>query len=232
MSDETQPVEAAPVEAPPAVLPEVAALKGKLAQVQAKNAAETAAREDLAAKLQAFEGVDPETLADMQAAYAASQTHEQKAEADRKRLEADIAKRNADFESKQTEWTQKTQAERSRLDLAVMRDVLDSGVEEMKLRLLPGARESLLLHAKQMFKVDDDMSSLTTKETTLEPVTVPGWLAEVIKSHPYLFEGGGGGGARAGMPGGVKKQYVRDQMTPAERSRAIDEIKAGSAEWA
>ena len=237
MAEETEVEPVAPEAVPPVVevSPEVAALRGKLAQVQAKNAAEAAAREEMAARLHAFEGIDPETVGKMREAYAATQSADERAESMRKQMEANAKKKSDDFAAERTAWDESRQKARGRLDSAVMKDRVMAAVEAKKLTLQPGARASLLMHAEHTFKVEDDMETLTPRDVVLDgdnnEIDVNSWVDRLVGSHSYLFEGGGGGGARNGAPGGAKTQYVMSALTPGQRSKAIEEVKAGTAEW-
>lgn len=237
MAEELEVEPVAPVVVPPVieVSPEIAALRGKLAQVQAKNAIAAEEHQANAAKLAAFEGIDPEMIPKMREAWELTQSADERAESTRKQMEANAKKKSDEFDLERSTWEENRQKARGRLDSAVMKDRVLAGVEDKKLRLRPGARESLLLHAERIFKVEDDMETLTPRDVILDgdnkPLAVGAWIEGLVASHGYLFEGGEGGGARNGVGGGVKKKYIRAQLTPSQRTTAIEEIKAGTAEW-
>lgn len=238
MAEEIDEVEAPEVVAPaPDVSAEVAALKGKLAQVQAKNAAAAEKAKAVAERLAAFDGIDPENIGKMREAWESTQSSEERAEAARKQMEANAKAEREEIAAEREAWERTRTEARGRLDDAVMNERIGAGIEAAKLQLEVGARESLMLHAKRIFKVDDDMRTLSPIEVMLDkddkPMTVEKWLGSLVGTHPYLFRGGAGGGAKPGTGGhGPKKQYVRSQLSPAQRTSAIEEIKAGTAEWA
>lgn len=232
VADTAQQVEAP---AQPDMSRQLASLKGRLDHIQAEKAAERQKREELEAKLAAYEGIDPEQAPKMREVWEKSQTEGERSESLRKQVEAN-AKRDRDaFEAEKNQWKTTKDKEYSHLSQAALKDRVISAVEGKKLRLRSGARESLLLHADRTFKVNDTFDDLMPREPSLDDknneLTVDTWVDRLVSTHPYLFEGGEGGGARPGGRVGAKKQYRRRELSPEEKIRAVEEVRRGDAEW-
>tara|TARA_R110002020_G_scaffold305906_1_gene521847 strand:+ start:566 stop:1156 length:591 start_codon:yes stop_codon:yes gene_type:complete len=194
--------------------------------VQAKNAQAVELAQQQAARLDAFGDLDPAEVSKMREAYTASQSTEER-----------TAQLQKTMQAKQAEMQKQHDEASARLSGAVMKDRIAAAIEGKKLRLRPGASESLLLHAGEIFRANEKWTDLVPKEAHQidedgETLTVAKWIDKLVASRAYLFEGGEGGGVHgAGAGGGAKKQYNRATLTPKEKSQAIEEIRKGTAEW-
>jgi len=214
---------------------QLASLKGRLDHIQAEKAAERQKREELEAKLAAFEGIDPEAAPKMREVWEKSQTEGERNESLRKQFEANKEREKAALDAERKAWNATKEKEFSHLSQAALKDRVLSVVEGKKLRLRSGARESLLLHADRVFKVNDTFDDLTPREPMLDDksndLTVDSWVDKLVATHPYLFEGGEGGSARPGGRPGGKKQYRRSELSAEQKIKAVEEVSRGEAEW-
>jgi len=238
MTDTATPLESSPQpEDPhqPDLSRQLASLKGRLDHIQAEKAAERQKREDLETKLAAFDGIDPDSAPKMREVWEKSQTEGERNESLRKQFEANKERERAALEAERKAWNATKEKEYTHLSHAALKDRVLSVVEGKKLRLRGGARESLLLHADRVFKVNETFDDLTPREPMLDDksndLTVDSWVDKLVSTHPYLFEGGDGGSARTGGRVGGKKQYRRSELSPQDKIRAVEEVSRGEAEW-
>lgn len=162
----------------------------KAEEFRANNTRLMAQVEEQTAKLKAFEGFDPATVA------------ANKAKADElDTTKAQLATVSADLATERAART----AAQTKADAALLRDTVTA--KALKAGARPDALEIIADKASAVFGVEGDAvksKGAFSKEKPGEPLSIDEWLGGAIKEFPFLWQPSSGGGAspRSSLFGG------------------------------
>lgn len=222
--------------------------KGRIEEFRTKNIALQKQLDEVQSRLESLGDIDPETIKSAMANLAKTQNDEelqlvQAGKLDEvvsrrtQAMQANYQKQFAALEAEKKKAAEQGQKAYERFSSVFMAEQLGSALEKRKLRLRPTARQDLLMRAGGTFKPTEGLDALAPKEDAYGPdgkeLSLDSWIETLVDEAPHLFEGGSGGGARAGGPAGGKAVYSRDEYRndPQGFANVAAEIAEGKATW-
>lgn len=117
-------------------------------------------------------------------------------------------------------------------------DLLDQGLNELKLKVRPGAKPDLVYRASQVWQPDDKGQPKPMRDGIVErgadgdELSVTEWLGKLSDQAPHLFEPGGGGDA-GGSPEQRRSSDGKKIIAGSDKeafAASIDDIADGKVE--
>lgn len=226
---------------------ELRAEKQRLAEFRDNNTSLKKVRDELEGKLRQFEGLDPDKVNQLMAAFSSIKDQEEaellKAgkheEWHQRKVRRIVEDHQAQLKALQTKLEKVEQekgglygqVERFTIRDEVLRAVKGSG------NLRDSAVDDVLLRAQNRFKLKDgklvamDGDSPMVNSQTGEPLTPEDFAKQLIKDAPHLFdEGGGSGGGKQAAPSRGSDGKIRIPASDyAAQGRHAEQIAKGEA---
>lgn len=215
------------------------AVESQVAGLKAKNSELIQAQKQLKEQLARFEGIDPDAVRGILKRFADDE--EAKLIADGKvdevlnrrteRMKADFEKKLAEAQQEAEKARQLAQTYQSRVvEKEIMTDAVEAGVHKHAL-------EDALLHAKAVFRADDEGRAIAVDadgnpilgKDGKTPLTPREWLEGMKEKKPHWFLATASGSGTPGGKGGFSSAKKAQEMTSAEKAKFIQEH--GFAKW-
>ncbi len=202
---------------------------------KAKDAAEARVKE----ALKPFEGIDPVRTKAMLAAFASEEEKKlisQGEEGINKVIQSRMSKAREEMEVQITQANEKAEGAMeviNHLQTLVIDNFVRAAATEAGVH--PGAIDDVLLRARQIFALNDDMNGAVQYEDDGEtivmgkdgktPFTPMEWVLKMKEKAPHWFPASGSGGGAAGNKGGKPGGKDLSGLSPTERMTAAREAR-------